>query len=177
VHLLGLGRQPAEAVQGALSALDEASPTPSGTRAAAHWQTPLPLQLLLQQSALAKHVCMAGLQHLCGTPPQAMLPPQQSLVTLHALPRIEQPQVPVPPLHTPVQQSVETEHGLESKMHPHLPVEVHSGFGEQQSAVRLQAVPTPTQPHVEVNASQTWLQHWLSIVHDWPSLRHTGTGG
>jgi hypothetical protein len=95
------------------------------------------------------------LQHLLGLPPQAIPLPQQSPVTLHALPKMEQPHVPVPPLHTEVQQSVETVHGCASKMHPHLPVEVQSGFGAQQSAVRLQSTPLPTQPHVEVNASQT----------------------
>jgi hypothetical protein len=135
------------------------------------------LQLLLQQSALAKHVPWDGLQHLVGVPPHAIPPPQQSLVSLHVLPRIEQPQVPVPPLHTPVQQSVETEHAAPSKMHPHLPVDVQSGFGAQQSAVRLHTAPTAAQPHVEVTESQAPLQHWLSMVHDWPSLRHIGTGG
>jgi hypothetical protein len=135
------------------------------------------LQLPLQQSALAKHVTWDGLQHRTGVPPQAMLPPQQSLAALHVLPRIEQPQAPVPPLHTPVQQSVWSEHAVPSKMHPHLPVELQRGFGAQQSAVRLQSTPTAAQPHVPVTESQAPLQHCVSFVHDCPSLRHMGTGG
>jgi hypothetical protein len=119
------------------------------------------LQLPVQHSDAAAHVVPVGLQHVFAAP--QVHPEQQSAPVAQTAPIREQPHACVPPLHTPPQQSVAVLHAP-VVTHPHVCCELHA-TPPQQSAARVHPPPVAEQPHVELVALHTPVQHWPSAVH------------
>jgi hypothetical protein len=125
----------------------------------------------LQQSVPAVQWLPVVMQHVSPAP---QVPVQQSRATLHGPPSAEHAHFDVALLHdfTPgaAQQSASTPHVPLGATHPHWFSELHCGpvLPVQQSALRVQAVPSAPHPHLPVATSHTWLQHCESAVHALP---------